>query len=113
MTKPGHTQEDYEACLDYAQEHEYWAMYNTMSEDGYTEDVNWRSLIKMELPKDKIQELVDAAEDVLSNMHSFSIGSPWFRRQERLRVAVDAFSVKSKTTYGHLYSPGGEPWNTK
>ena len=44
--KPGHSREDYEACLAYASEHRYWAMYNAMAEDGYDPSVDWRGLMK-------------------------------------------------------------------
>lgn len=42
----GHSREDYEACCEYAEEHGYWGMYTAMVEDGYSDDVNWRELMK-------------------------------------------------------------------
>lgn len=41
----GHTREDYERCLAYAKEHHYWAMYNSMAEDGYDPKIDWTSLM--------------------------------------------------------------------
>lgn len=45
--QPGHTYEDYEACLKYAEERGYWAMYNAMMDDGgYDPTIDYRGLMK-------------------------------------------------------------------
>ena len=47
MTSPtGHTREDYEACLAWAKERSYWAMYFALASDGYDPNVNYRELMK-------------------------------------------------------------------
>lgn len=48
--KPGHTREDYDACVAWAKEHRYWAMYNSMVEDGYDSNVDWRWLMEEPRP---------------------------------------------------------------
>lgn len=44
--KEGHSRQDYEACLEYAEAMGYWGMLTAIKEDGYSPDVNWRDLMK-------------------------------------------------------------------
>lgn len=41
---PGNSREEYKKTLEYAWTNNYLAMYNAMEEDGYSPDVNWRTL---------------------------------------------------------------------
>jgi hypothetical protein len=38
--------EAYDACIEYAKEHQCWAVLNAMLEDGYDPNVNWIAMIE-------------------------------------------------------------------
>ncbi len=42
----GHSREDYEACIQFARDQEYWGMLAAIIEDGYDPSINWRELMK-------------------------------------------------------------------
>lgn len=44
-----YSREEYEKTLQYARERGYWAMYNSMAEDGYSADVDWKLLRREDL----------------------------------------------------------------
>lgn len=45
MSEPqSNSREEYDKTLQYAKKCGYWAMYNAIAEDGYTDKVNWEEL---------------------------------------------------------------------